>query len=421
MGIEYFSKKDFLMFFLWWMIIVPFYILSCYFGGISTNILLVFVVFYIYHLALRSTNGLYIVMVVFMSTYLIYLVPYFFYGYGYATRQDYQDPGVAIVSFHLIVLFVFIFLTSTYFSLKKDFLFDMRLVNMKEPLLYYICLFVLVFFVLLSVNLKGTAITSSYQEVTEERYAFIDYAIIFVLLGFVFSHSERARKILLWVAFLYVFISLVNGLRLRSIQMMILLFALYYERRFNPKFVFASAFVGLVFMQVWGELRIGDNAFLSRDYVIVSNQGGVFLNANMYIGLVGDGYITGWQRFSTFIGNFLAIGYSQGDLPIDFNLAALASSYFSIPGGGLISGYLYVWGGWFGVFFGAIIIAAIYGRSVSSSASQVMLIYSVVILATMPRWFAYNPIHFFKMGGWAVMLYLVFLFYYKIRNGYAKF
>ena len=388
--------------------LIVIFMLSSIYGGLSTKLLLIGALVYIYYLAWTSKNNVFVITVVFISTYIFYLIPYFFFNYDYATRQDYQVHDVAHISFHYLVAFVVGFLSVLYMA-KKDCLdLDDRLPLQPNSVIYAFCISILLLFTALSINLSGTALTISYKEVTESRYAFIDYSLVFTLLAYVFAPTVRSKNLLLVVAVLYIMVSLVYGLRLRAIQMLILIFVLYYERRFSPKIVLSASFLGLVLMQLWGELRIGDDAFLQRDYVIVSNQGGVFLNANMYIGLVRDGYISSSERITTFLGNILSIGYSQSELPEKFNLAKLAGNFFSIPGGGLITGYLYVWGGVFGLLLGVLLISKIYSLMFSSSSNKFFMIYGVIIIATMPRWFAYSPIHFFKMGVWAVGLYFVF-------------
>lgn len=415
-----FDKKNFVLL-VFFVFIIPVFFASIFFGGVYTNLLLLLVLVYMFFLAFLSKNRVFVFSVIFISTYFIYLIPYFFYGYAYATRENYQIDSVARINFHYIAFFVLFFLMAFYTSKCDELKLSERLVFYNNPLIYFTCLSVLCVFISLSIDFRGTALTVSYQEISEGRYPIVDYSLIFVLLAYVFGPSDKQRKILILVGFLYIVVSLLYGLRLRGIQMMLLLFILFFEVLFKPRFVFFVSLLGIFLMQWWGELRAGDAAFMQRDYVIVSNQGGVFLNANMYIGLVRDGYITTLERFTTFLGNVLSIFYSQSSLPEKYNLAALAGSYFSIPGGGLISGYMYVWGGVLGLLIGTLIISLIYRYLFSFMRNQYVLIYGVIIICTLPRWFAYNPIHFFKMAIWCVLIYKLFFIFHRVTMKYERF
>jgi hypothetical protein len=266
------------------------------------------------------------------------------------------------------------------------------------------------------------AFNSDYRFVTEIRYGFIDYAIIFIFFSYYFSNKKYDNLIIL-VAFVYMLICIIYGYRLRMTQMGLLVFFLFFEDKVKPWLLAL-----LTVMLFWGLKIVGilrgidknvsvDSILGLKNGVIVSNQGGVFLNANMYIGLVEDGLISGSERITTFLGNFLAIFYSQSALPDKYNVSRLAENYFSIPGGGLISGYIYLWGGLLLAIPVGLLIGYLYSRLLRDAKSSIyFLAYMIVIVATFPRWFAYDPIHFFKMGFYSVVVLASFIFLDKLMR-----
>lgn len=353
------------------------------------------------------------VVALFVASYFIFMIPYFYYGIDFATREDYQVREVSNLNLVLISLFVVVFFTIADSGKEKYLDFDSKLLRKNNSLVFFSCLSVIVFFSLLMVSDGGTVFTAHYRDITAVRYAFIDYAILFAVIAYCFSCKNRNRTLILVLSF-YCFVCILYGYRLRLLQMGLLIYVLFFEHKIQKKYVLMATVCGVFFLLFIGVLRsdvgnINVAAMLGyRDGVVVSNQGGVFLNANMYIGLVKDGLITSEQRLTSFLGNFIAIFYSQSSLPADYYLPKIAEKYFSIPGGGLISGYLYVWGGWLSVIVGAVVIGAMYKKAFYHKfSSQYFYVYMCIILSVFPRWFAYSPIHFFKMGLWAVAIYFL--------------
>lgn len=363
-------------------------------------------------LATSSRNKMLIVSAMFCSTYFLFLLPYYYFDVGYATRTQYQEVEAETINIFFISTFVVTFF-SLWHALGPERLdLASRIGRTHNPLIFYVCLSVVGGFALLTIDPSGTILTKSYREITEERYAFIDYSLIFALMAFIFGNKRDKDKILIAVCITYIVINLLYGLRLRSIQMALLVFMLYFEDKFSRKQTVAISLFGLFGAQLLGQLRVGGGSFVSilgvNDGIMVSNQGGVFLTANMFIGLAADGFITAEQRVTTFVGNFLAIFWSQSALPDAYNLASLTRAFFSIPGGGLISGYMYVWGGIFGLIAWTAFILSVYLKTYARNTSKFFLVYGVLVMAVLPRWFAYSPLHFFKMGLWCVVIYTVF-------------
>jgi len=354
---------------------------------------------------------------IFSSSYFLYLSPYFLFEVPFATRTSYQDYEVSAINMQCFAMFTMCFFIvlergSGQFLKIKD-----RFVKRDNSLIFFFNVFVVLFLAVLMVNSAGTAYSADYREVTAVRYAFIDYAVVFLFLAFVFSGRGK-NSIILGVAAFYLLICLLYGYRLRMIQMMLLVFFLFYEERFKPIVLALSSLLVFWGMKLVGGLRGLDKntsweALLGvKGDVVVSNQGGVFLNANMYIGLVNDGLISLSERLTTFLGNLLAVFYSQGALPERFNIAKLASTFFDIPGGGLISGYIYIWGGVFAAIPVGVGIGLLYSKLMNKNNLSIYFVaYMVVVVTGFPRWFAYSPIHFFKMGFYSVFMLFIFLYF----------
>jgi|GEM_PF-6398309 len=317
-----------------------------------------------------------------------------------------EAVNVLYITFFTIVFF------SVWFIRGGDILgFPDRIKKRDNPIIFWACAIIILLFSGMTVDPRGTIFTANYRDITSERYGFIDYSLIFAMMAFIFGGGKKREKVLIFVCAIYIAINLLYGLRLRSIQMMLLMFILFFERKISPKQTLWISILGLLGSQIFGQLRAAIEidslaaAFGGVNGIMVTNQGGVFLTANMYIGLIQDGLISSNQRITTFVGNIIAIVYSQNSLPDDYNIARLAANHFSIPGGGLISGYMYAWGGVLGLVAGTLCITVIYLRAYSRKCSEYFLVYGVLIMSIIPRWFAYSPLHLFKMGVWCVFVF----------------
>lgn len=374
--------------------------------------LIVYLGVYLCILAFNSSSPLFIISALFCSTYFIFLWPAFLLDIRYAARPEYQDPKIDSLNLRYLAIFCLIFFGSWYLTGSRYFSAKRRIRRFENPLLYWGFLLTILGLTGLSINSTGTILSNSYAEVSGDRYAFIDYAIVFCLLCFVYSKTPFKQNLLVAVCAIYVCVSLLYGLRLRSIQMMLMIFLLFYEDKFSPKSVKVITFVGLFFLQAFERFRSGIefSSFYEllgiENGVMSANQGGVFLNANMFIGLTLDGFIDAETRLKTFLGNFISIFKFTSSVAPEYSLPAYTKTFFDVPGGGLISGYMYVWGGAFGLISLGLFITFLYLKAFSSTLNQMFLVYSVIAITTIPRWFAYNPIHFWKMGFWVIALYV---------------
>ncbi|WP_371017772.1 hypothetical protein [Pseudalkalibacillus sp. JSM 102089] len=409
------------------------YIHSMVFHGSIIGLLTVTIIILLYWLYEYRQNKVLSVIIIYMSTYFFYMIPYLFYDISFATRMTYQSFELTIISIKDITLFTNLFLLFLFYTLENHKIkLKSKVIKRDNVLVYAICLIVLFFFSILTMQ-GPTILTGVYKTDTAlERYGFIDYAVFFVIIAYLFSNTRRKDLLLLLATVLYMTITLLYGYRMRVLQMGFLLFIIYFENIKTYK-VYLIAFLGFVFMSVFSVYRSKGNfglyemMGLKDSGVIVSNQGGVLLTSNMYLGLLEDNVIDTSIRVKTFIGNLFSIFISQNALPSEYVLSKFTAQFFQIPGGGFISSYLHIWLGPIGILIGAYIIAKIVSVPFKNKITNILMVYSITILVTTPRWYAYNPINFFKMGIWAMLVYICFLILHNtllkiggIKKGWGK-
>ena len=123
-------------------------------------------------------------------------------------------------------------------------------------------------------------------------------------------------------------------------------------------------------------------------------------------GLIENGYLPFPTRLFSFLLNIFSSILPPFLLPDFSNLSIYKQDIYNSGGGGLISTYFFVWFGYIGPVIASLILSY-FIKKFYTTGNRYILIYSICIFITFPRWFAYNPIHLFKFCIYAVILYWI--------------
>jgi hypothetical protein len=383
-----------------------------------------YMVIFCFYIIFNTNKSIISIYSVFISTYFIYILPYFYFSISFASRDIYQDEDISLLTLQLISYFVFFFLLLVHKRGSESINFAKRIYRVNNPFAYWACLVGILVFAFLMTSSKGTILNSTYSELTEERYSFIGYSVVFIVIAFVTHKTSAKRMLLLAVISLYCLVCLLYGYRLRFLNAGLLTFILFFENKWSKKYVTYIAFFAFFFISFIGQFRSGEASisFLSMlgilDGRMVSNQGGVYLTSNIYIGATIDGLISLQQRVGFFI-NFLFSSIVPNSLyPDSYNLKSFAKQSFDIPGGGFITAYLYVFGGYIAVGVAPFIIAKIYRLLYSTQFIQGhMFVYLITASAMFINWFAYTPTSLFKMAVYSLIGYLLVINFGVVKDG----
>ena len=145
----------------------------------------------------------------------------------------------------------------------------------------------------------------------------------------------------------------------------------------------------------------------------ITNQGEVFYSSVAFIGLKNYGLLNTNKSFEYFV---LSLILPSRYLPKISDLPGYVSSFTPIGGGSGVFAYFYVWFGIYGVVGIAIFLSFLINLAYKSS-NEYLILYSVMVLSTYPRWFAYSPITLFKLCLYILPVYFI----YKIMfNSFRK-
>lgn len=376
--------------------------------------LAMFMFAYSIYIGSATSRALISIYAVFISLYFLYIIPYFLLGISFASRTTFQDFETSRISLWMISYFVFVFFQVLKSGNHNKVNLSRKITQYDNPLFFYSCAALVLVFASFMVNFKGTIVNSSYSELTENRYAFIGYAPLLLLIGWCSCTKKYKRLALLFVGGIYLAVCLLYGYRLRFINMSILIYLLYFESFLSKRSVFYLSILMVFLMLLLGTLRHGTveslNAMLGiKDDVIISNQGGVFLTSNIYFGAAAEGFITLKQRFFISIQYFTGAFVPSGLFPDEYVLSKRIAQLYDIPGGGFITAYAYVFGGYFLValspFLASYCVNVIYEKP---SLRGARLAYCVIVAIMFVNWLTYKPIVFFKMAVYCAIGFVIF-------------
>lgn len=286
--------------------------------------------------------------------------------------------------------------------------------------IYWFCVGMIIIFTIL-----GHSSYNFGEGYNKSSTIFNEYIIVWLFLSLSYANTTCKKNI---IVILFIINSLINfllGDRIAVLQNSIIIFLMRYNKKFDYKrIVIAVLFVYLIFnivdgARATGEYKINIKSNTSKSEIINNNQSQVFNSAVTIVKLVDNKIVTGRDRAVSFMEFILRIGIPKNRLSDLSELSGYARNYYLNQGGGFIAAYYYFWGGWIGV----ILIGAIVGMIISSLDKNTVIsfkVFSIMIIAMMPRWLAYDPIQMIKVPLITVIIYIIFYLFNNKKLVFIK-
>ncbi|MFC5652893.1 hypothetical protein ACFPYJ_28070 [Paenibacillus solisilvae] len=392
--------------------------ISLYYFFNNSNIVLYYGILLNIIIIIRVKNSRVLQIVfLFMLTYLLNLVPYFSYGIHISYYSLYQKEKI----FESVLIIHVIFLILLYAFMKKDVNSNKEaLINkvaMKDNgLVYASAIGVMSLILLLGKTGHNLSKTVSQTSQVTDGFAINEYFLIFTFIAYVFTGNLRSRKaIILILSALYIVKNTLAEGRIETLQLLILLFILFIDtKKINNALFWFGSIAGYLTMSLFEKLRISSNGLINLfktgqdgSPYIESNQGDVFYNSAVYVGLIKDQIFNYHFRINSFIGFVERIFLPSKYATSQANVSIFSKAYAQSGGGGLISIYFYVWLSYLGIVLIALILAFLVNKLYKTN-NQYAVIYFVMFICTVPRWFAYDPITLFKLSSYAIVIFFCF-------------
>ena len=367
------------------------------------------------------------ILFVFILLYTNTFNYFFISNYYLSVWPDFQTQHY--FKYVLINHFVFILFLGNLISVNKysNLNFDIEAYFKPNNYLYYF--FIFCFFIFLYLGIKGENIFISGIYADSEsmkKTTFHEYSILLYL--FILIYSPRVRRNFLintLLLIIFIFKTLLFGGRIEVIQIFLLYFYFYYvfQAKVSYRYVILFSMTTFFLLHIFGNIRNNPSILLFLDYnsifdftnlfqietnklYIDSNQGDVIQSSARMFGLIENGYLPFPTRLFSFLLNIFSSILPPFLLPDFSNLSIYKQDIYNSGGGGLISTYFFVWFGYIGPVIASLILSY-FIKKFYTTGNRYILIYSICIFITFPRWFAYNPIHLFKFCIYAVILYWI--------------
>lgn len=365
-------------------------------------------------------------MFAFFFMYSYSLLPYFWGGIDIAVYSDYNNPeslGNALRIHFLLFITFFCF----YNPEKTSLYLKSNIVFYDYKTVFWVNIGILFFLIFLGKSgnsfLDGGYGTNQVEVVG--GLSIYEYSPLFLLLGFIFSGDNKFKqKILLLLATIYMLKSLMFGGRIETLQTMILLFIFFGEKKISLRMILTILVIAYFLGEVINKIRGNPLLLLEGHYselfnvldfsdrdIIISNQGDVWYASARLIGLVQDGIISFEDRIYSFLNWIMSLLLPGRFVDPIANLANYLSDIYTTGGGGLISAYFYTWLSYPGVILIGLFISTILNKAYISK-NNYLILYSIMVFITFPRWFAYNPITMFKL---CLYILPVFFLYKNVK------
>lgn len=352
------------------------------------------------YIAVKNKDVCCIVAFVYMLSY-IWVMRYEFLDYGVkiSVYEAFNKPQYfyksSIVHYLGLVVF-FIFYTPSPEHMEKP-------VYIYNPWLF--CLGVLgalLAFVFGKTGDVNVLSNGNYGHSGASHSSLYEYFMLFYVMAYFFhGNKKRMRWILYILGGMYVIKNTLFGGRIETVMLCMGLLAMEFQYRLKFSTIIVCLIIGYVLMSALGEIRGGGSFemadFFQQKHTISTQEADVNYSSARMIGIVTDGYMSNSLRITAFLYFLAAFFLPWSLLPQWTNLSWYRGNQFGCGGGGLFTAYIYVYLWYIGIILvSRLIIGAIQkqGRSTYSLAAFI----NVLTLVTLPRWYAYNVIAFFKLG-----------------------
>ncbi|MBO5805175.1 MAG: hypothetical protein J6R25_08960 [Bacteroidales bacterium] len=346
------------------------------------------------------------VLYIFMLSYSIIPLSYYFEGESINIRTLCETPETVYNTALCLLLFYICMIWIVYFPKSKP----VNCPTIHNDNNYWICFLFGLFLTI--VGMSGTNILEGggYSESIEQsqRSSLYGYAIIPISLAFIYSDTKRKDLFLYCLVAFYCVKNLLFGGRIETLQLCLCVFLMRFQYKWSLKKVIFILISGYMVLTIWGLFRqISSGSFSDITFTPDGNAGEVYYSSMRVLYMIQTGVIDWSDRIFSFVLFLISMIVPYGFLPPIANLSSYNTTLYPCGGGGLAPVFFFAFLG----FFGILLLANVVGKSINfmnkENISAYKYYYCVLLIATVPRWYAYYPIQIVKFCIFGVLFFLL--------------
>jgi hypothetical protein len=430
-----FRKADLLYFFISFVLFV-FALADYFFGTLKIMSLAVVLINIVFIIKFHRQIPIFILFV-FILLYSLIFPSFFIEGYDISYWPDFQTSkiiGIVLLSHFLFLFFLGNSISSRFYNIELNFK------KVIKPNIYVFIFLSFLGTILILFGLSGENIfvsgTYANSEVVQKSTLHEYFILVFLFIIAYAPNGVLYQRIIQLFLFIFSLKTLLYGGRVEVLQILLLFFYISYvfKNRIKLKYVIAILIFGIYFSGLVSNIRANPLILLSDNFIDLFNPTNIFFNkpenrilsstegdviqsSARIVGLVQTNEISLVQRVISLFNYLLSPIIPSSFLAEPTNLATFKQEYFHSGGGGLISTFFYVWLGYLGPIFIALMIGFLIKKFYLFN-NKLYFIYGICLLSMFPRWFSYNPIFLIKFCIYSIF---IFIFISVIQILFRKF
>lgn len=403
----------------------------------SPSILLSFAIVASISLVFKVRKSLPILlMFLFFITYVINLIPLFFYDY-YIFAYPPSNYFYQTLQIHTSFLFVVdVFLL----PIKERFYIGDKIPKLENQKSFIFISVFFVFFLVFAVQGDTILDTGGYGQQGNKTSlgGFGEYFLILIPLLYIFGGNNQLSKKITVVLLVAMSVKLLlYGGRIGVLMIGLLSFILYYDTSrqkihltklmfFSLPILYIFVLLGSIRGDVYSALQSSFTELLLKPFKadfwttyveFFGNQNDIFYSSTILNQAVLSGDIDFTSRLEMLFYNILSLFVPYSVLPEKANIIPYIQKNIAKTGGGaLISSYSYFLFSYLGIILSGIFVAYVV-NTLQRTKNILFILYMLIVLSTYPRWFGYNMIGLFKISFYIIPVYLVTrILFQKTKN-----
>ncbi len=253
-----------------------------------------------------------------------------------------------------------------------------------------------------------------------------EYGVIFMLLMFYYSGKRKwTLSICFAMTFLYSLNSVLNGTRVEALTCIFIFLFCFFKSKLNPRIILVGMIVGILLFSTVGSIRGNWKLFALYGFrTFVDNT----INNKLVFDTCTHAYfpmlcmIEEFTPFSIinacyYLARFILTIFLGQSRVVDGDLISVVRRTYRHNFGGVTLGFYYVWFGYMGALFYAIIIKKLLSwvtNKIDNNNNDYACFVATYVSASVPRWYLYGPWAFTRGALIAIIVFFLFNMSYKL-------
>lgn len=299
----------------------------------------------------------------------------------------------------------------------------LKLDIVKNSFIFWVLVIISIILVVIGKSGNNILISGGYGQGQVNSSSINEYLLIFFLLIYIYHGNNKIKLYVLYTLIsVYSIKNLLYGGRIEVAMLLLMFFTIRFQYKISFLKTFILFLIGVWIFSLFSTIRSNPQQLFTNEWYTIlnpftknentldyvgTNAGDVFWGSERILLLIKDNYLTNEKRIIAGLSYLISPFMPTAKLTPLANLTNFRTDIYSTGGGGLAPIYFYTFLSFPGVILFGIFISKCFNGIVRRS-SMTLHVYIILLITTLPRWFAYNPIQIVKLCVWGVLIFIFF-------------